>query len=218
MSKTEGHTLWEMLTRRQAQVAKAVAVPAEVKPEFFNPLGIHLGDVALYTLGSEKFRFQVTEIDVFDRNDAGKIVDYRLYQKPDEGISEMDRYLRVFPGVTPDGKPSMDLLLLEWLFETGYDQSIETMLERGEFPIQGAEYEGFVRNGGVVLPYEARVTEIKVGEEPSTRRMKYWDFVRVKDGVMQDAFFIEMDLDTKSFDAYIATLVQGDAFRFLKKK
>ena len=214
----EGRTIWEMITQREKAVAKAQARPAETKPEFFNPLGLHLEDVALYTPGSERFRFQVTEIDVFDRGEAGKIVDYRLYQKPDGETPELDRYLQVFPGETQDGKPSADMLLLEWRFDAGYDQSVEDALERGEFPIQGDEYQGFVRNQNRAVPFEANVTEIKIGGAPTTRRIKYWDFVRIKDGVTQDVFFIEYDLDTRRFDAYIATMVAGGAFRFLKKK
>lgn len=218
MSKPEGHTLWEMMTSHQKVVAEAIAAPSETKPDVFNPLGLHLEDVVLYTRGAEQFRFQVVEIDVFDRGDEGKIVDYHLYQKPGDGVAEIDRYMRVFPGNTPNGKPSMDILLLELRFSISYDQSVEAVLERGEFPLQGDEYQGFVRNGGITLPHEARVTEFKIGQSPNERRMKYWDFVRIKDGAMQDACFIEMDLDSKGFDAYIATMIENDALRFLKKK
>lgn len=209
-----------MLTHRDQQLVQAETAPAETKPHICNPLGLNLGDVARVTVGADRYRFQVVEVDEFDRGDMGKIVDYHLYQKADptvEGSEAVDRYLRVFPFTPPDGKTSADLLLLTWLFPSDYDQGIMDQLERNEFPIQGDEYAGFVRNQGTTLPYTVTVTEIKVGEPPKTRRMKYWDFVRPK-GFSFEAFFVEMDEDTKRFDAYLAVPLAADAVSFLKKQ
>lgn len=219
MPNDQGQTLWEMLTRRDEQITRAATAPVETKPHICNPLGLNLDDVVRVTTGADTHRFQVVEVDEFDRGSMGKIADYRLFKKADpaiEGSEAVDRYLRVFPSVTPDGKTGADLLLLTWLFDCDYDKGVMDQLDRNEFPIEGDEYAGFVRNQGVTLPYDVKVTEIKTGAL-NKRRMRYWDFSRPK-GNSYEAFFVEMDLDTKRFDAYIAEPLSADAVSFLKKQ
>lgn len=211
-------TLWEMLTRRDEHVAQTAKTP-ETKPTVFNPLGLAGGDLVL--LDGDEFvsnRFKVAYTSDMEVTNAGMHIhqaDYGLIDVHDagEGPDGKKRILRIIPRTGIGAKP--DIILLATDFEAGYDEGVFNALNAGTLPMEGADYAGFSRLGGLLSSFTAKVSQYAESES-SSFDIRFWDFVRMDPAPMA-IIFVEMDMNNGWFTLMRGRLQDGDKVHAIKK-